>query len=96
MSTAESQPSRWHQAFRAITTGNSLIAVLSVVLALIAGSILIAVTDDGVQAAAGYFFARPGDTSSRSGKRHRARTWRSSRARSTTPTPTRSPPESDL
>jgi simple sugar transport system permease protein len=62
MSTAESQPSRWHQAFRAITTGNSLIAVLSVVLALIAGSILIAVTDDGVQAAAGYFFARPGDT----------------------------------
>jgi simple sugar transport system permease protein len=62
MSTAESQPSRWHQAFRAITTGNSLIAVLSVVLALIAGSILLAVTDDGVQAAAGYFFARPGDT----------------------------------
>lgn len=62
MSTADNQPSRWHQAFRAITTGNGLIAVLSVVLALIAGSILIAITDDGVQAAAGYFFARPGDT----------------------------------
>lgn len=62
MSTADNQPSRWHQAFRAITTGNGLIAVLSVVLALIAGSILIAVTDDGVRAAAGYFFARPGDT----------------------------------
>src|SRR5690606_17517962 len=62
MSVTENRPSRWHQAFRAITTGNGLIAVLSVVLALIAGSILIAVTDDGVQAAASYFFARPGDT----------------------------------
>lgn len=62
MNAADKQRSRWHQAFRAITTGNGLIAVFSVVLALIAGSILIAVTDDGVQAAAGYFFARPGDT----------------------------------
>lgn len=59
---APTEPSRWHEAFRRITTGNGLIAVLSVVLALIAGSILIAITDEEVQAAAGYFFARPSDT----------------------------------
>ncbi|WP_110588448.1 ABC transporter permease [Microbacterium suaedae] len=55
-------PSRWHEAMRRITTGNGVIAVLAVALSLIAGSILIAITDDGVQAAASYFFARPGDT----------------------------------
>lgn len=59
---ASAEPSRWYEAFRRITTGNGLIAVLSVVLALIAGSILIAITDAEVQAAAGYFFARPSDT----------------------------------
>lgn len=59
--TASAEPSRWHEAFRRITTGNGLIAVLSVVLALIAGSVLIAITDSEVQAAAGYFFARPSD-----------------------------------
>src|SRR5699024_7730867 len=32
------------------------------VLALLAGTVLIAVTDEQVQEAAGYFFARPGDT----------------------------------
>lgn len=55
-------PSRWHEAFRRITTGGGLIAVLAVVLSLIAGSILIAITDDDVRAASGYFFARPSDT----------------------------------
>ncbi|MEU2203435.1 ABC transporter permease [Microbacterium oleivorans] len=45
-----------------ITQGSAIISVLAVVLALIAGGIMIAATDDGVQAASGYFFARPGDT----------------------------------
>ena len=48
-------------AFRRIVTGNGLISVLSVVLALLAGSIMIAFTDADVQRTAGYFFARPGD-----------------------------------
>ncbi|RCS63293.1 ABC transporter permease [Microbacterium sp. JB110] len=47
---------------RRVTTGNGLIAVLAVLLSLIAGSILIAITDADVQATAGYFFARPADT----------------------------------
>ncbi|WP_119697745.1 ABC transporter permease [Microbacterium halotolerans] len=55
-------PSRWHEALRRITTGNGVIAVLAVVLSLVAGSVLIAITDQGVQAAASYFFARPIDT----------------------------------
>ncbi len=39
-----------------------LVTVLAVVLALVACGILIAVTDENVRAAAGYFFARPADT----------------------------------
>ncbi|WP_105566155.1 ABC transporter permease [Microbacterium halophytorum] len=60
--TAVPQPSRWHRALQQITTGGAAIAVLSMVLAMLAGSILIAITDPEVQAAAGYFFARPVDT----------------------------------
>ncbi|MBF4461856.1 ABC transporter permease [Rathayibacter sp. VKM Ac-2878] len=37
-------------------------SVLAVLLSLIAGGVLIAATDKGVQAASGYFFARPLDT----------------------------------
>lgn len=55
-------PSKWHTAFVQITQGNAIISVLAIVLALIVGGIMIAVTDEDVQAAAGYFFARPGDT----------------------------------
>ncbi|MGO1235755.1 MAG: ABC transporter permease [Microbacterium gubbeenense] len=64
MSAAETapKPSRWHVALRQITTGGAAISVLSVVLALIAGSVLIAITNESVQSAAGYFFARPMDT----------------------------------
>jgi len=53
---------RWRRAFREIVLGNALIGVIAVVLAMIVGSILIAATDEGVQTAATYFFARPGDT----------------------------------
>jgi ABC-type uncharacterized transport system permease subunit len=55
-------PSRWHTMFREITTGSAIISVLAVVLALVAGAILIAFTNKDVQAASVYFFSRPGDT----------------------------------
>ena len=54
--------SKWHETFLRITQGNAIISVLAVVLALIVGGIMIAATDEDVQAASGYFFARPGDT----------------------------------
>lgn len=54
-------PSQWHQTFLKITQGNAIISVLAVVLALIVGGIMIALTDDRVQQTAGYFFARPSD-----------------------------------
>jgi len=41
---------------------NAVITILAIVLALIAGGVMMAVTDERVAAASGYFFARPGDT----------------------------------
>jgi len=55
-------PSTWHKTFRDITQGNAIISVLAVVLALLVGGIMIALTDEDVQAAAVYFFSRPADT----------------------------------
>ena len=43
-------PSRWHTTFLQITQGNAIISVLAVVLALIVGGIMIALTDEDVQA----------------------------------------------
>ena len=64
VTTPEGDPknSRWHDTFLRITQGNALISVLAVLLALIVGGIMIAFTDEDVQNAAGYFFARPWDT----------------------------------
>ncbi len=45
-----------------IMTGNALVAFLSVVLSLILGGLLIAVTDPAVGRASSYFFTRPQDT----------------------------------
>jgi ABC-type uncharacterized transport system permease subunit len=45
-----------------IMTGNALVAFLSVVLSLILGGLLIAVTDENVARASSYFFSRPQDT----------------------------------
>ena len=45
-----------------IMTGNALVAVLAVVLSLILGGLLIAVTDEDVARSASYFFSRPMDT----------------------------------
>ncbi|WP_158862669.1 ABC transporter permease [Leifsonia sp. AG29] len=53
---------RLNRAVRDIMGGPVVISILAVVLALVAGAILIALTDPNVQRAAGYFFARPGDT----------------------------------
>ncbi|TFD25229.1 MULTISPECIES: ABC transporter permease [Cryobacterium] len=56
------EQSRWHNAFREITTGSALISVLAVLLALVVGAVMIAFTNKDVQAASGYFFSRPADT----------------------------------
>lgn len=47
---------------RRIATGTPMVSLLSVVLAIVIGGILMAVTNPKVGAAAGYFFARPSDT----------------------------------
>ncbi|MGO4382895.1 ABC transporter permease [Specibacter sp. RAF43] len=53
---------RGGQLVREIMSGNAMISVLAVIVALIIGGILIAVTDPRVAAASGYFFADPGAT----------------------------------
>ncbi|MFZ4893197.1 ABC transporter permease [Plantibacter sp. Mn2098] len=56
-----SQP-RANKILGEILNSSVLISLLAVLLAMIAGAILIALTDEKVQAASAYFFARPGDT----------------------------------
>lgn len=58
----EIAPPRTNVVIKELMRGNAVTTILAVVLALIAGGVLIAFTDDDVQEAAGYFFARPGDT----------------------------------
>ena len=62
---AETPPSatkeRLAHAFRDIVGGTIGISILAIVLAMLVGAILIALTDEEVQDAAGYFFARPTD-----------------------------------
>ncbi len=55
-------PPRQNQLIREILRGNVVTTILAVVLAMLVGGLLIAVTDPDVQAAAQYFFARPQDT----------------------------------
>ncbi|POH60348.1 ABC transporter permease [Arthrobacter glacialis] len=50
------------QLVREIMSGNAMISVLAVVVALVIGGILIAFTDARVTAAMGYFFSDPGAT----------------------------------
>ena len=54
-------PPRGNAVLTEILSGNALLSFLAVILALVIGSILIAVTDPAVQAASAYFFSRPGD-----------------------------------
>jgi ABC-type uncharacterized transport system permease subunit len=58
----EPDDDRWRVALRDIVGGSAMISFLAVVLSLVAGGILIAFTDSGVQDASKYFFARPLDT----------------------------------
>lgn len=53
---------QWRDTFRRITSGGWIVSLGALLLAVIAGSVLIIATDPEVQAAAGYFFARPMDT----------------------------------
>jgi simple sugar transport system permease protein len=53
--------SRWTDALRAVATSSATTVVLAFFLAVLVGSVLIAITDDAVRTSAGYFTARPGD-----------------------------------
>jgi general nucleoside transport system permease protein len=56
------EESRAARVLHDILTGNLLLSVLAVLTSLVAGALLIAVTNAQVVTAAGYFFARPADT----------------------------------
>ena len=47
---------------RELMRGSAVTTILAIVLALLVGGVLIALTNEDVQTAAGYFFSRPGDT----------------------------------
>ncbi|HEV7949709.1 MAG TPA: ABC transporter permease [Glaciihabitans sp.] len=55
------EESRAQAVLKEILSGNALLSVLAVVMALAVGAVLIAFTDENVQTAAGYFFSRPSD-----------------------------------
>ncbi|WP_036970231.1 ABC transporter permease [Promicromonospora kroppenstedtii] len=54
--------SRLAKALQQTMTSPWTVSVGAVLLAVLAGSVMIAFTDEEVKAASGYFFARPGDT----------------------------------
>jgi ABC-type uncharacterized transport system permease subunit len=55
-------PPRQNQLIREVLRGSVTTTILAIVLAMLIGGILVALTDARVQQAAGYFFARPQDT----------------------------------
>lgn len=55
-------PERWGSAWREMLGGPIVVSVLAVFASFVVGAVLIAATSERVQAAAGYFFARPTDT----------------------------------
>ncbi len=55
-------PPRTNVFIKDLLRGSAVTTILAIVLAMIVGGILIALTDDDVQESAVYFFARPGDT----------------------------------
>ena len=55
-------PPRGNVILKEILRGSAVTTILAIVLALIVGGILIALTNEDVQAASVYFFAQPGDT----------------------------------
>ncbi len=66
------QPSRWVLALKEIVGGNAVISVLAIFVALVVGALFIAIFNEDVQEAAGYFFSRPGDTFAAAVARRRA------------------------
>ncbi|WP_249666146.1 ABC transporter permease [Nocardioides faecalis] len=52
---------RWRRAMREIAMGNAMVALLSVLLAVVVGSLMILLTDEDVRESAGYLTARPND-----------------------------------
>ncbi|WP_036285285.1 ABC transporter permease [Microbacterium luticocti] len=55
-------PPASNRIMREILRGSVVTTILAIVASMIVGGILIAVTDENVQKASGYFFARPQDT----------------------------------
>ena len=55
-------PPRANVFVKELLRGSAVTTILAIVLAMVVGGILIAVTDENVQEAAGYFFSRPADT----------------------------------
>ena len=55
------ESSRWRETLHDIAAGSIFNGFLAVLLAVLVGSVLIAVTDDNVRSTAGYIGARPGD-----------------------------------
>lgn len=58
----ETPNERAQGVLREIMSGSIVLTILAVIIALAVGAILIAATNTNVQAASGYFFARPSDT----------------------------------
>jgi ABC-type uncharacterized transport system permease subunit len=57
----QQEPSRGHSLMREIASGDALAGVLAVVLAVVVGSLLIALTDERTRDTMAYLFSRPGD-----------------------------------
>lgn len=55
------EPGRFDGVLREIVAGNAMVAVLSVFLAMVVGSLMILLTDENVRETASYIGARPGD-----------------------------------
>ena len=58
----DAPPARSAVFLRELMRGSAVTTILAIVLALLVGGVLIALTNEDVQTAAGYFFSRPGDT----------------------------------
>jgi ABC-type uncharacterized transport system permease subunit len=58
---APPSPSLWHTTLRDIASGHAMVAFLSVLLAVLVGSVMILATDEQVRSTAGYIGARPSD-----------------------------------
>ncbi|AEI13016.1 ABC transporter permease [Cellulomonas gilvus] len=59
--TDDGDDRRWRDAIARVTSGGWTVALGAVVLAVLAGSVMIAATDPDVQDTSKYFFSRPGD-----------------------------------